>query len=79
MEKKIEGQTRLKPATQSHRTKAHVRSPKSAGPRHMQPPMSRITKYSVISAVVLLAAIAGIIAKTVVQKTANPQKRPTIE
>ena len=45
----------------------------------MQPPMSRVTKYSVISAVVLLAAIAGIIAKTVVQKTANPQKRPTIE
>ena len=51
----------------------------SAGPPHMQAPMSRITKYSVISAVVLLAGIAGIIAKTVVQKTANLQKRPTIE
>jgi hypothetical protein len=32
MDKKIEGQTRLKPVTQSHRTKALQRSATSAGP-----------------------------------------------
>jgi hypothetical protein len=32
MDKKIEGQTRLKPVTQSHRTKALAMSAMSAGP-----------------------------------------------
>jgi hypothetical protein len=32
MDKKIEGQTRLKPVTQSHRTKALAKSAMSAGP-----------------------------------------------
>jgi len=41
--------------------------------------MSRITQYSVIFAVVLLAALTGIISKTVVKKTANSNNHPTTE
>ena len=63
--------------------KRHFRSALSrkhpTEPPHVQPLMSRITKYSAIFAVVLLAALTGVISKTVVKKTANSQKRPTTE